>query len=410
MDSGGGLYSRTPFTSSSSSRTTQDSSATAYYHYSNAVKPSLSNTPMLPGSPDGNGSSSIHGDGRYSDSGGGGSDSDRRTSRPSSEGRSGGRPAHYEGFGYQPQHSGQYYYDEGPRESSHGYPLRAEPGYPNHYYYDTPLDRGRPYHSPPPRQRPLDFGMYDRQMPIPFPGYRAPVAAGAFYGMGRESDGLEEIERAAERRMQAYAAAVAPTQRPQHRLPGNASMLKMFRVYLEKQGDDSKLGAVLVQKSLPAVSDDEYGAGLRVKTVMEAEEIGEIGMLARWNGRAREMDRDIRVGDVIVAVVDGTPVDTLGPKASPDKLMDKLKVVTAESSAWFILQLQHCLKCNSLTILDVLREVPPLEACDWPQTQQTMVNCLESMEQNLEQRRDQAMTWFVGNVAPVILSPSSQLW
>ncbi|KAF4655676.1 hypothetical protein FOZ61_007448 [Perkinsus olseni] len=237
--------------------------------------------------------------------------------------------------------------------------------------------------------------MYDRQMPIPFPGYRAPVAAGAFYGMGRESDGLEEIERAAERRMQAFAAAVAPTQRPQHRLPGSASMLKMFRVYLEKQGDDSKLGAVLVQKSLPAVSDDEYGAGLRVKTVMEAEEIGEIGMLARWNGRAREMDRDIRVGDVIVAVVDGTPVDTLGPKASPEKLMDKLK---------------HCLKCNSLTILDVLREVPPLEACDWPQTQQTMVNCLESMEQNLEQRRDQAMTWFVGNVAPVILSPSSQLW
>ncbi|EER08638.1 hypothetical protein Pmar_PMAR017693 [Perkinsus marinus ATCC 50983] len=212
---------------------------------------------------------------------------------------------------------------------------------------------------------------------------------------GREKDGIDEIERAAEQRMQEAATMIVPLHRPQYRFPSNSPMLKMFRVYLEKQLNDTKLGAVLTEVSLPAAAEDEYGAGLRVKTVLEAAEIGETGLLARWNEKARPLDRDVRVGDVIVSVLDGSAVESLGPEASSRKLMDKLK---------------KSVKFNSLIILDVLREAPPLEVCDWPQTQQTIIACLERMEKNFIERKDQAMTWFVGDVAPIILSPSSHLW
>lgn len=205
----------------------------------------------MPGSPEGG----LSGSGGHYSENGGGSECDRQTSRPSSDCQSGSRSAHYEDFGYHPPSTSRYYYDEVSR-----HPPQVGQGY---HYYDTP--RGDSY----------DQGRQSQRRPMGYPTYTAPPNN---YD-GREKDGIDEIERAAEQRMQEAATMIVPLHRPQYRFPSNSPMLKMFRVYLEKQLNDTKLGAVLTEVSLPAAAEDEYGAGLRVKTVLEAAEIGETGLV-----------------------------------------------------------------------------------------------------------------------------------
>ncbi|KAF4677670.1 hypothetical protein FOL47_000132 [Perkinsus chesapeaki] len=372
----------TPHTSS-----TTQSSTTAYTpkpgHHHHQI------SSMIPISPERN--SILNGGNTSSRSSGYTPDSEQRLMPPSSEDLSRGRQRppytpHYEDFGYPPRqgYPARHYMDQA---TTYGYPpppprIRS-PQYPG--YGGVPYDQGR-YVSPPARQYPT----YDRVDRRPPP----PTATGPYpsYGYHRGGhDGIAEIRRAAEDRMMARDV----TNRREYRLPGNGPLLKKFRVYLEKQGQDNKLGAVLSEITLPAVKVDEYGAGLKVKSVMEGEDTENVGLLARWNSKARGHDRDVRVGDVIVAVVDGMPPESIGPDASARKLMDKLK---------------DCLACYPTIIMDVIREVPPLQPSDWPQTQQLMLKSLEGLRRNLEGGKDQAVTWFVGSCAPIILSPMSQLW
>lgn len=216
----------------------------------------------MPGSPEGSGGSSVNG-GHYSDYGG-----ERRVARVGSDSQwAGPQSAHYEGFGYQPTSSSHYYhYDEESGNGPYPYPSRLDLRY---HYSDTPREES-------PEQRPF----YQPPLSLSYPTYSppAPYASPSCTFYGRESDGLDEIERAAEQRMQEASAMVSSTHH--YRLPSNGPMVKMFRVFLDKQLNDSKLGAVLSEISLPALGDDEYGAGLRVKTVMEAEEMGEVGMVS----------------------------------------------------------------------------------------------------------------------------------